>query len=197
MTKKEEPKQEEFKTAAISDEETRYLEQTALLGLEYVLSDFAKQFQRSARRWELMAYPAMVVFGLLAISGFWLIYSLTKDMNRMSDAIDPNMGPNLSEMSKNIAELDVTIRVMSTHIASMAEDVDSMNASIKSMNASIRSMNAEVGNMSTKLNTMEPLLFNMAEMNASIKQMTYTTGVMSHDMNKISRPMRFMNSFVP
>ena len=190
MTKQDQTEQEDFNTSAISDEETRYLEQTALLGLEYVLSDFAKQFQKSARRWELMAYPAMVVFGLLAISGFWLIYSLTKDMNRMSDAIDPNMGPNLSEMSKNIADLDVTIRVMSTHIASMAEDIDSMNTSIKSMEN-------EVGNMSTKLNTMEPLLFNMAEMNHSIKQMTYTTGVMSHDVNKMSRPMRFMNNFVP
>jgi len=190
MTKQDQTEQEDFNTSAISDEENRYLEQTALLGLEYVLSDFAKQFQKSARRWELMAYPAMVVFGLLAISGFWLIYSLTKDMNRMSDAIDPNMGPNLSEMSKNIADLDVTIRVMSTHIASMAEDIDSMNASIKSMEN-------EVGNMSAKLNTLEPLLFNMAEMNKSIKQMTYTTGVMSHDMNKMSRPMRFMNNFVP
>ena len=190
MTQKNQTGQDDFNTTEISDEETRYLEQTALLGLEYVLSDFAKQFQKSARRWELMAYPAMVVFGLLAISGFWLIYSLTKDMNRMSDAIDPNMGPNLSEMSKNIADLDVTIRVMSTHIASMAEDIDSMNASIKSMEN-------EVGNMSAKLNTLEPLLFNMAEMNKSIKQMTYSTGVMSHDMNKMSRPMRFMNNFVP
>ncbi|HBE93260.1 MAG TPA: hypothetical protein DDW55_12345, partial [Gammaproteobacteria bacterium] len=93
MTKKNETQEENVDSAAISDDESRYLEQTALLGLEYVLSDFTKQFQRSARRWELMAYPAMVVFGLLAISGFWLIYSLTKDMNKMSDSMDPNMGP--------------------------------------------------------------------------------------------------------
>jgi methyl-accepting chemotaxis protein len=190
MTKKDDTKEEDFQTAAISDDENRYLEQTALLGLEYVLSDFTKQFQKSARRWEMMAYPAMIVFGLLAISGFWLIFSLTKDMNKMSDSMDPNMGPNLSEMSKNIAELDVTIRVMSTHIASMSKDINTMNAAIQGMSVDTK-------NMSAKLNAMDPLLFNMAEMNQSMKQMTYSTGVMSHDMNKISRPMRFMNSFVP
>jgi len=190
MTKKNETQEENFDSAAISDDESRYLEQTALLGLEYVLSDFTKQFQRSARRWELMAYPAMVVFGLLAISGFWLIYSLTKDMNKMSDSMDPNMGPNLSEMSKNIADLDVTIRVMSTHIALMSKNINTMNTAIQGMSLDTK-------NMSAKLNVMEPLLFNMAEMNQSMKQMTFTTGIMSHDMNKISRPMRFMNSFVP
>lgn len=190
MTKKDDTQQEEFDTPAISDDEHRYLEQTALLGLEYVLSDFTKQFQKSARRWELMAYPAMVVFGLLAISGFWLIFSLTKDMNKMSDSMDPNMGPNLSEMSKNIADLNIAIKHMDNHVAAIAKDMNSMNAAILSMKVDTR-------NMSTKLNVMEPLLFNMAEMNQSMKQMTFSTGVMSHDMNKISRPMRFMNSFVP
>ena len=190
MTKDDKNKEGEYSTAEISEDEHRYLEQTALLGLEYVLSDFAKQFQKSARRWELMAYPAMLVFGLLAISGFWLIYSLTKDMNRMSDAIDPNMGPNLSKMSRNISELDASIRDMNNHITQMTANVQKMESTLITMNDTLTIMGKDISNMG-------PLLFNIAEMNQSMKHMTMSTGIMSRDMNKVSRPWRKIDDFLP
>ena len=197
MTEKDEQEQGQFNTAAISEDETRYLEQTALLGLEYVLSDFAKQFQKSARRWELMAYPAMVVFGLLAISGFWLIYSLTKDMNKMSDSIDPDMGAHLGAMSQNISDLNASIKHMDKHIKLMSADVSQISQHIVSMDTAIQSMKGDISHMAVKLDNMDPLLFNIADMNQSMKSMTVTTGVMSRDMNKMSRPWRIMNNMVP
>ena len=90
----------------ISYDEQEYLERTALLGLEYVLADFAREFQQATRRWERIAWPVMIVFGVLAISGFWLIYSITEDMHTMSDNIDPLMSQHLGDMSWNIATLD-------------------------------------------------------------------------------------------
>lgn len=187
--------------ADISEEEQRYLEQTALLGLEYVLSDFVKQFQKSARRWELMAYPAMVVFSLLAISGFWLIYSLTEDMHTMSGSIDPEMAKNMGVMSENLAALNQTIGHMNISIDRMTSTVVSINDKMAEMNTAMKGMKADTGNMATRLNAMDPMLINMAEMNQSMKAMTWTTGVMSQDMNKLNRdmgrPMRFMNNFLP
>ena len=185
----------------ISEDEQRYLEQTALLGLEYVLSDFVKQFQKSARRWELMAYPAMVVFGLLAISGFWLIYSLTQDMHTMSGSIDPEMAQNLGTMSENISALNHTIADMNSTIDHMTTTVIAINNEMAEMNTAIKGMKVDTGNMAHRLNAMDPMLINMAEMNQSMKAMTWTTGVMSQDMNKLNRdmgrPMRFMNNFLP
>jgi hypothetical protein len=185
----------------ISEDEQRYLEQTALLGLEYVLSDFVKQFQKSARRWELMAYPAMVVFGLLAISGFWLIYSLTQDMHTMSGSIDPEMAQNLGAMSENISALNHTIADMNSTIDRMTTTVVAINNEMAEMNTAIQGMKTDTGNMANRLNAMDPMLINMAEMNQSMKAMTWTTGAMSQDMNKLNRdmgrPMRFMNNFLP
>ena len=197
MTKSDESEQIDYRTTQITEEETRYLEQTALLGLEYVLSDFAKQFQKSARRWELMAYPAMVVFGLLAISGFWLIYSLTQDMHVMSGNLDPQMAENMGAMSENVAALNQTIGQMNDSIVQMTANVNSINAHMIEMNDSMKSMKGNMTHMSAELTNMGPLLFNIAEMNQSMKSMTVTTGIMSHDMKKMNRPMRLMNNMLP
>lgn len=175
----------------ISYDEQEYLERTALLGLEYVLADFAREFQTATRRWERIAWPAMIVFALLAISGFWLIYSITEDMHRMSQNIDPQMSQNLGEMSKNIA-------ILTQHVVHMEKSVTKMNANIANMDTSMSVMRSEMTEISDK---MDPLLQNIAQMNQSIYAMTWNTGVMSEDMNRLNRnigkPMRFMNNFIP
>jgi len=175
----------------ISYDEQEYLERTALLGLEYVLADFAREFQTATRRWERIAWPAMIVFALLAISGFWLIYSITEDMHRMSENIDPQMSKNLGEMSKNIA-------ILTQHVVIMEKSVTKMNANIANMDTSMSVMRGEMTEISDK---MDPLLQNIAQMNQSIYAMTWNTGVMSEDMNRLNRnigkPMRFMNNFIP
>lgn len=161
----------------ISEEEQEYLERTALLGLEYVLADFVREFQSATRRWERIAFPAMVIFAFLAISGFWLIYSITEDMHRMSLSVDPQMSENLGEMSKNMALLVVS--------------VDKMNSNIENMDGSIGKIQNDIAYMSGSI----------AQMNQSIYAMTWNTGAMSKDMNRlnqsIGKPMRFMNNFLP
>ncbi len=57
-----------------------------------ILSDFAKSFDKSARRWELIVYPSLFAFIILAMYGFFLIYSLTQDIRTMASSIDPKMG---------------------------------------------------------------------------------------------------------
>ena len=57
-----------------------------------VLAEFAKSFDKSARRWELIVYPSLFAFIILAMYGFFLIYSLTQDIRTMAASIDPKMG---------------------------------------------------------------------------------------------------------
>ena len=186
MTSKKEPAVEE-----ISYDEQEYLERTALLGLEYVLADFAREFQTATRRWEKIVWPAMIIFSLLAVSGFWLIYSITEDMHRMSLNIDPQMSKNLGDMSKNIAILTNNIGHMDKTITQLSSHVSQMNTNVASIDGAIESMRGDIKHMAV----------NMSQMNQSIHTMTWTTGVMSEDMNRLQRdmgkPMRFMNNFLP
>ena len=194
-------KEKETKVDDIPYDEQEYLEKTALIGLEYVLADFAREFQAATRRWERIMWPAMVVFSLLAVSGFWLIYSITEDMHRMSLNIDPEMTVNLGSMSKSMSSLNTHIARMDKNIVLLRGDIDQMTRHIANMDGSMTAMRTDMASVSQKLNTMDPLLQNIAQMNQSIYAMTWNTGVMSEDMNRLNRsigkPMRFMNNFLP
>ena len=169
-------------------------EPEALAKLEIALTHFAQTFEASARRWERMVYPAIFIFGILGISGFWLIYSLTSDVHQLASHVDPKMERNLATMSENISAL-------SENVGIMTNEVGEMKGHISHLDASILLMQQDVSVISTKLDTLSPLLFNIAEMNQAMKAMTANTAFMSRDMGmmnqNVGRPMSFMNQFAP
>ena len=172
---------------------TKELHNTDLSSLER----FAKSFEVSARRWELVVYPSLFAFILLAGYGFFLIYSLTQDMHTLAKSMDPDMSPHMEQMADHIAVLSVSIQLMGEEIEKMSVNVDSMTD--------------EVRLVSNKMNALEPMLVNMSEMNkamhamavntgamtANTSVMTRNTGYMTHEMNQMGRPMSIMNSFFP
>jgi len=169
-------------------------EPEALANLEKALTHFAQTFESSARRWERMVYPAIVVFGIMGISGFWLIYSLTSDVHELARNVDPKMERNLARMSENLSSL-------SENVGIMTGEVSEMKAHIAHLDSSIVVMQEDMSNISTKLDTLPHLLFNISEMNQSMKAMTANTAFMSRDMGvmnqNVGRPMSFMNEFAP
>ena len=173
------------------------LETREPLSADSSLERFARSFEVSARRWELVVYPSLFAFILLAGYGFFLIYSLTQDMHVLARNMDPDMSMHMSQMADHIAVLSVSIQLMEEqieqvegHVGEMKDDVDAM---------------------STKMNTLEPILVNISEMNkvmhamsihtstmsANTSAMTRNTGIMSHDMSQMGRPMSIMNAFFP
>ena len=133
-------------------------------------------FETSAKRWELIVYPSMFAFIILAAYGFYLVFSLAKDVHYMAISIDTNMtvlASNMQSMSDNVSLMSGNVRLMATSVESMAADVT----------------------------TLKPMMNSMESLNQSIRLMTQTTGNMSNDMGNlnrsISRPMGFMNSFMP
>lgn len=161
---------------------------------EQTIYPFISSFERSAKRWERMVYPAIIVLGILGVSGFWLIYSLTTDVHELARNVDPKMERNLALMAENISRL-------STSVESMTSEVKDMQVHIQNIDQSILVMKDDMGAISTKLDTLPPLLHTISDMNQSMKAMTVNTGVMSRDvrgMNEsVGRPMSFMNSFAP
>lgn len=179
------------------------------------LERFAKSFEASARRWELVVYPSLFAFIILAAYGFFLIYSLTRDMHTMAAAIDPTMEPHMDMMAKSVVQLSKSVESMTSRIHEMADTISAMDSTVTRLSGYMAVMQTDLSEMSVKMNALEPMLINLSEVNKSIgtlnqsvlamnqavHAMTVNTGTMSRDMAvgtyHFVRPMSFMNSFFP
>jgi len=150
---------------------------------------FVRVFEASARRWELVVYPAMLGFVVLAAYGFFLIYTLSKDIHTLAQGMDPQMAKNLASMSDSIVLLSENIRTMTRRVHKMSGSMESISGKMDAMQ------------------NLEPMLTNMRGMNAStagmshsVERMTRTGDAMNYELGNMSqslRPMRFLGDFVP
>ena len=142
----------------------------------FAIDRLSQAFETSAKRWELIVYPSLFAFIILAAYGFYLIFSLAKDVHYLSISVDTNMtvmASNMQSVSDNMAQMSRNVRAMSVSVDSMARDV----------------------------NTLEPMLTSIQNMDRSMQNMTLATASMRDDMavmnQSISRPAQFMNRFMP
>ncbi len=140
-------------------------------------------FESSARRWELIVYPSLFAFIILAAYGFYLVYNLARDVHYLAISVDSNMtilSGNMQNVSENMGQLT----------------------------ANIRAMTVTMDSIDNKVATLEPMLANLDSMDGAIQSMTRATHTMGratqymqHDMGRLSysvgRPMSFMNAFMP
>ncbi|MCU7958753.1 MAG: hypothetical protein KZQ58_01890 [gamma proteobacterium symbiont of Bathyaustriella thionipta] len=136
----------------------------------------SQAFETSARRWELIVYPSLFAFIILAAYGFYLVFSLAKDIHVLVNTVDRNM----TEMSDNI-------RLVS-------EDVSLMSHNMRTLTVGVESISQEMNNLG-------PMLSNISDMNSSMQSMSRSTHDMRYDLahlnRNIGRPMSFMNHFMP
>jgi methyl-accepting chemotaxis protein len=142
----------------------------------YAIDRLSQAFETSAKRWELIVYPSLFAFIILAAYGFYLVFSLAKDVHYLAISVDSNM------------------TVLASNMQSMSDNVGQMSANVRTMAVSVESISRDVS-------TLEPMLTSMEAIDQSVQAMTYTTGHMSGDMavmnRNISRPMNFMSRFMP
>ncbi len=169
-------------------------EQKAMVKLEITLTNFFRSFDRSMSRWERMIYPMLVVVGILGLSGFYLIYNVTRDMHQLTQQVDPRMEVNLQSMSTYMGQLSENISTMTQQITVLVERVDRMENHIAAMDGNIGTLALDVGDMKRNVGVMTG---NVAEMSHAMRAMTVNTGVMSRDINQMGRPMDLMNKFTP
>ena len=154
------------------------------------LDRFVTVFESAARRWELVVYPALLAFVILAAYGFFLIYTLSKDMHLLASGMDPNMARNLSNMSDSVTYLSENVRTMTRRIDKISGTMENMDLTLEDVS----------GKMDT-LQTLDPMLVYMRGMDASMRQLTAETSGMRYEVTgmgrNISRPMSIMNRFMP
>ena len=159
-------------------------EQKAMVKLEITLTNFFRDFNNSITRWERVVYPMVVVLAALVLSGFYLIYNVTQDMNAMVERIDPKMDVHLESMSNNIATLSINISAMTQNMQKISEKMESMDTNIDSMNGNIAALSQSVDHMNKD---MEVMTYTVSDMNELVRSMSINTGNISRDIHRIQR----------
>ncbi len=158
-----------------------------LRDVEHELQDFEDKQTSITRTLQMIVYPAMVAFIILAAYGFYLVQSLTSDVHRLTETITVMQG----SVNKNMATISDTMLSMNNQFNEMVSSTDQMSDNIKSMTQNIQQMNNNTAAMTTYIQ----------QMNVSTQNMAVSTYNMQHDMwylNKnISGPMKMFNKFNP
>ncbi len=164
--------------AGLSDDDMR--------GMSACMDNFSRTFEASARRWELVVYPTLLAFIILAAYGFYLIFRLTTDVGHITSKMDviadgmvtisktmPVIAQEMKQINMEINQQGKALDVMAVTTGDMARSVDLMTMSTASMDQS------------------------MGAMVMTMNQMQYDTALMGHNLHSASGPMRFMNNFMP
>ena len=103
------------------------------------LESLSKSFTESARRWEMIVYPSMVAFIILAAYGFYLIYSLTSDAHKMTES--------MAQMTVSMKTITVEMQGISRNMVVMSQLMDNQSRSMNKMAASMHNMQYSVAKM--------------------------------------------------
>lgn len=165
---------------------------------------FLTTFERSARRWEIVVYPALIAFIVLAGYGFFLIMSLTKDMHKIASAMDPKMAHNLEVISTNIVEMGGEMKTMTKEFGKMNSNVTAISGKMdaleemKPLRASVDRMQTSVSQMDANIGHMNQNVGYMANSTARMGQdMTHMTRSVAPSMRAVSGPMSMMSGMMP
>jgi len=155
----------------------KILSQGYVADADVALSRLADTFDKSARRWEMVVYPTMFAFILLAGYGFYLIYHLTHDIAVLSHSV--------TRMATIVS--DATPRVIGD-MRDMAHDM--------------RDMSGEIRTMSYQMETLKPMSNNIANMTYTMSNLNRSVYGMQRDMGGLNRtisggPFGFMRDALP
>lgn len=144
-------------------------------------------FERSARRWEFIAYPAVVIFTLLAIYGFYQIYSVSRELRLLAEQLRPQMGQQLTQLTESM-------NTLTANIAQMSRNIDTMSNRVAAMATDTNEMAKHMGRL-------DSIDHKMGSMNQAVQSMAMHTDMMRWNISNMNRsiqkPMNFMNSFMP
>jgi hypothetical protein len=164
-------------SAARKKASDRILGQGYVSDADFHLERLADTFDKSARRWEMVVYPTMFAFILLAGYGFYLIYHLTHD----------------------IAVLSHSVTRMATIVSDATPKVTS---DMRNMSSDMQNMSGELNKMTFQMETLKPMSNNIASMTLTMSSLNRSVYGMQRDMGGLNRtvsggPFGFMNDAMP
>ncbi len=169
--------------------------------LEGVEQNTNNKVERTMLKFEKLFFPALLLFGLLALGGFFIIYSITIDMTKLAKAMDPKMGKNMSAMVVSIDNLSTNVAQMNQSVFKMQKDFASVNKNMfvvaKKLD-NLDNISTDMGEINQKMGALEPMLVNMQDMNKNMIGMQKSMHWMQRDISilrsSFARPMSLFNS---
>ena len=163
--------------------------------VEY-MDRFAKSFETSARRWELIVYPSLFSFIVLASYGFFLIYHLTSDV-----AI---LARNMTEMTQSVNRMTEQMVVMTENVENMNYNMENMSQDMHQVSQQMMTISSTTEDMSAKMDALEPIQTSIEALEQSTRIMSVSTEDMRHSVRGLNRginhamsPMQMMSGFFP
>ncbi len=144
-----------------------------------------KMEQQTSSKFERMFLPALAIFSAIIIGFFIVIYSITQDMTRLANAMDPNMGENMGSMTKSINSLSNNVNKMTTTVLHIQKNLDMVNDNmviIAGKLDNLDNISADLTHVSAKMDALEPMLINMEEMNKNMTTMQDSMTWMQRDL---------------
>lgn len=158
-----------------------------VLELENELRELEKREESATKRMQLLVYPAMVAFIVLAAYGFFLVQSLTSDVDRMTESIiviSTSVEKNMEKISENTIS-------MSDNMSSLDANINSMTGKMFELVESTGNMSNDVGSMSQNIGVMRDATSNMASSTSNMQQDMWSLN------QNISTPLSMFNRFMP
>lgn len=176
-----------------------------------VLCKLVTALVQSNRRWQMVMFPAVFAFALLAGYAFYLIVNLVQDIDTMTRAVDVNMGfmsERMGQISRNLDGLTGSVRDISVNLDDLTGTVTAMNGkldtlppmldSIRDVDIRIGSVDQTMRSLDTRMGSMNAILHTMNDHMAAVTAATqHISGNVSGLNQSIGRPMNFMNSIMP
>ncbi len=159
-----------------------------------------KMEQQTSSKFERMFLPALAIFSAIIIGFFIVIYSITQDMTRLANAMDPRMGTNMSSMTQSIESLSKNVNKMTVTVSHMQKNIDQVNNNmvvIAGKLDNLDTISTDLTRVSAKMDALEPMLINMEEMNKNMTTMQDSMTWMQRDLTilraSFAKPLRIFN----
>jgi uncharacterized protein YoxC len=143
------------------------------------MDKFSRTFEASARRWELVVYPSMLAFIVLAAYGFYLIYTLTNDVGRLARSME-TVVVSMQGVSANMNAVSGNVASISGNLTSIATDVGTGSKDMNNLLVKMDDINGSVGVMTVPM-----------------YQIRNDMGRMSHNINDATGPMKMVGGMFP
>ena len=136
------------------------------------MDKFANTFEASARRWELVVYPSLLSFIVLAAYGFFLIYTLTNDVSRLAHSMET--------VVTAMSEVATDMNTVSRHVTRISDNLGNIAVDVNDESVTMKHMVNHMGNINKTMGVMTVPIYHMRN---DMSNMTYT-------MHDTARPMR-------
>jgi ABC-type multidrug transport system fused ATPase/permease subunit len=183
-------------THKVNDEDVMI--STSMKDLEALYENVDKHQEK---KWEKYFIPALGVFTLIVVLAYLIVYSITQDMTKLATSMDPNMGSNMSQMTKSIQELSLSVQEMTSTVKRMDKNFASVASDMKlfkPMLVNMEEMNNNMKDIAISVRIMKPMNQSMTQMTGHIQNMEKSMIYMQRDISQLrgdfSKPMSVFNA---